>query len=330
MKRGKLIIFDREEEYARALLEHMRKKNFPVSDCMIITKEEILEEYLRDNRAELLIAAENEDPQYEHSGNINHMILLSEGRLVRENSQYPVIYKYQSMELILQEIISCYSSFGGDEIAFTYAAGHGKKIITVYSPSSGMARTMFAITLAKAYAEQKETLYLPFEAFPVENTLDEKGGMSDLIYYLKERSQHVGMKIQTMAHQNGKLSYIAPVSHFKDAAELSAPEYLSLVRELRENSPYEIIIIEAGHFDEHIMQLMAASDQVFLPYEEVGNQGMVFSGSGEAGRIHAFRKMLLEEGMENILGRMQAVPIPMADHDWNDCRERLAAEYADC
>ena len=57
---------------------------------------------------------------------------------------------------------------------------------------------------------------------------------------------------------------------------------------------------------------------------------MVFSGSGEAGRIHAFRKMLLEEGMENILGRMQAVPIPMADHDWNECRERLAAEYADC
>ncbi|MBR1758333.1 MAG: hypothetical protein IJ744_06355 [Lachnospiraceae bacterium] len=318
-----IVIYDKEEGYARGLLMQMERMHFPVSECVIITRLELLRQILK-RPIELLIATDDVEallPGHQ----IRCVVILSEGRAAHETSLFPSVYKYQSMEEVMNEILTIYSEIGGDAITLNYTNDDPKKIIVVYSPSSGLSRTMFAMALAKEYAKRVETLYLPFEAFTVENLMDGRGGMSDLIYYLREQSGQIGLRIQMMAHKEDHLSYLTPVGHYLDVNEATIKEFRYLVKELKENSPYDVCILEMGYFNRHVALLMNLCDQVYLPYENVSGEELLGTKVGEEKRVQAFHRALIHEGMSEVLQKMTAVPIPVDDVDWSQASEVLRA-----
>lgn len=307
-----IVIYDREAGYARGLLLQLERMHFPVSECVVLTKKELLVQVLR-RPVELLIAnAEVQELLEGHE--IRCTVLLTEGSSVREESRYPTVYKYQSMEHVMNEILTIYSEIGGDSITLNYTGGDAKKVIVVYSPSSGLSRSMFAMALAREYARTKETLYLPFEAFTAEQLADGRGGMSDLIYYLREQSGQIGLRIQTMAHKEGFLSYLSPVGHYLDVNEATGREFHYLVRELKENSPYEICVLEVGYFNHHVAQLMNLCDQIFLPFPQVAAEAEMPEGDR---RIQAFQRALMTEGLPQVIPKLTKVPIPVGEVDWS-------------
>ena len=76
------------------------------------------------------------------------VILLSEGNLPGKFTSYPTVYKYQSVETILREIMYYYSEQDNREL---YPAGVRKdnRVIGVYSPADANAKTQFALTLGQ-------------------------------------------------------------------------------------------------------------------------------------------------------------------------------------
>ncbi len=307
-----IVIYDREAGYARGLLLQMERMHFPVSECIVLTKKELLHKILK-RPVELLIAnAEVQDLLPGHE--IRCAVLLTEGSVAREESAYPAVYKYQSMETVMSEVLSIYAEVGGDAITLQYTGGSPKQVLVVYSPSSGLSRSMFAMALAKEYAKTRETLYLPFEAFTADQLVDGRGGMSDLIYYLREQSGQIGLRIQMMAHREGFLSYLSPVGHYLDVNEATGREFRYLVQELKENSPYEICVLEVGYFNHHVAQLMNYADQVYLPYPEM--EGPDGPEEGDR-RIQAFQRALLTEGLPQVMSKITRIPIPVGEVDWS-------------
>ena len=319
--REPIVIYSREEGYARGLLLQMSRMHFPISDCVILTKLELLKEMLK-RPVELLIAAE--DAQKLLPGRqVRCTVLLSEGKYTKEGSPFPCVYKYQSMEQVMSEVLAIYSEVVGNAISLNYTGDEKKKVIGVYSPSSGLSRTMFALALAREYARNWETLYLPFEAFSAETLLDSRGGMSDLIYYLREKSPQIGMRIQMMAHKEEQLSYLAPVGHYLDVNEATSADFRYLVRELRENSPYEVCILEIGYFNHHVASLMNECDEIYLPYEDMEDAlGEPEEGKGER-KVQAFHRAVMEEGMPQLFTKLIPIPIPVAKVDWSKASEAL-------
>ena len=315
-----IVIYDREAGYARGLLLQMERLKFPVSECVVLTRKELLEQVLR-RPVELLIA--NAEVQEMLAGKkIRCAVLLSEGNVLREGSPYPTVYKYQSMETVMNEILSIYSEIGGDAITLHYTGGDARKVIVVYSPSSGLSRSMFAMALAKEYAKTRETLYLPFEAFTAERLADGRGGMSDLIYYLREQSGQIGMRIQMMAHKEGFLSYLSPVGHYLDVNEATGKEFQYLIKELKENSPYEICVLEVGYFNHHVAQLMNRCDEIFLPYPQMPGEEDGESAEGDR-RVQAFQRALVTEGMPQVLAKIKRIPIPVGEVDWSRAEQAI-------
>ena len=114
------------------------------------------------------------------------MILLSEGSLPKELGRYPAVYKYQSVDNILREIMYYYSDQNGEE---EYYAGihRENRVIGVYAPSDGIRKNKFALTLGQILAEERSVLYLNLEE--CSGLSEILGGnhwnLSDLIYYLR-------------------------------------------------------------------------------------------------------------------------------------------------
>ena len=80
-----IVIYDKEEGYARGILTQMERMHFPVSECVIITRLELLRQILK-RPIELLIATDDVEallPGHQ----IRCVVILSEGRMAHETTQ---------------------------------------------------------------------------------------------------------------------------------------------------------------------------------------------------------------------------------------------------
>ena len=104
------------------------------------------------------------------------------------------------------------------------------------------------------------------------------------------------------------------MGHYLDVNEATGREFHYLVRELKENSPYEICVLEVGYFNHHVAQLMNLCDQIFLPFPQVAVEAEMPEGDR---RIQAFQRALMTEGLPQVIPKLTKVPIPVGEVDWS-------------
>ncbi|WP_343210210.1 hypothetical protein [Anaerolentibacter hominis] len=310
MKRGILAIFDYEEDYVNRFLEYVNRKKQFLLETRVFTDAKKLADYCAREFIDLLLTVDTDILAGLDRTRIGHVLVLSEGMWVREGSDYPVIYKFQSMEEIMRAILDFYGTFHADLPVLAAARSQKTRIYTVFSPEGGRERTIFSIALGQAYAKEKDTLYLNLNVFPSSDMENGNGGMSELIYYIKQRSSNLIVRLQSLVNRMDQLYYIAPVSHFKDLEELGARDYGMLIQELRQGGDYDVVIIEAGSFGESTIALMDLSDQVYIPY---GEEDAMTS-------IQVFQRTLAQEGLDSILAKLELIRFP----------HRRKAELEDC
>lgn len=101
----------------------------------------------------LLIAAE----WYESCQALIHQkctVILSEGSLVKEAEGCHAVYKYQSVENILRELMYYYSE-QNTEGMYIEESRKDNRVIGIFSPVSESNRTVFALTLGQILAESQ-------------------------------------------------------------------------------------------------------------------------------------------------------------------------------
>ena len=189
MKNTKLWIADPDLAYVQAFAEYVNLKKGYLFQVCACTDQTRMEQTPDGDETEILLITAKWYEAWKDVLQGKCVILLSEGNLPGKFTSYPTVYKYQSVETILREIMYYYSEQDNREL---YPAGVRKdnRVIGVYSPADANAKTQFALTLGQIVGETQHVLYLNMEECSGLTGLlgEHHWNMADLIYFLRQNS----------------------------------------------------------------------------------------------------------------------------------------------
>lgn len=128
-----MAVYDAEPLYAERLSDYVNRKDKGLFKARAFTSRERLETFARENHVDVLLTGENiKEVSMIRS---RQTIYLSEERPAeRQEGQEHKIYKYQSGDDILREVMDCYGEMPEAELVFR-SGGKAKRILGVYSPT---------------------------------------------------------------------------------------------------------------------------------------------------------------------------------------------------
>lgn len=314
MKQGILAILDYELDYANHLMDYFNRKDSRLLETIVFTNEQSLYEYTANNKIDLLLMNESMEIP-EKKANIREVLLFTEESIItkKREEEYTYIWKFQSAEQIWREIVKYYAKQCEEQEGMYISTGQDTtKIIGVFSPIGGSRASSFAIGLGQLLSRKSEVCYINMEAFSgllLENK--EEGGLSELIYYCKERKENMILYLKAMLYRMDGLFTIAPVSHYKDLLEFEPEDMHFLLQEIKKDGTFSYIIFDFGYFPKAFPSFLGECDKLFMTIteDEIGKQ-----------KIKQFYQILELEGLDELRAILRAIIVP------SDL-ERAAGDY---
>lgn len=286
-------------------MSYMKSKPQVVFDIMIFTDKTALTEYLKSNTAELLITCDEDIIARANEWKIDKYIKLLEERFPENKSEaleYQPVFKYQSTENIIKEMLS-YCSIGANalKINTTKSTGH---ILGVYSPIGRCGKTFFSMALAQLLGKNKRVLYLNLEEFSglFSGLLKKKVyGLSELLYIYRRSSDGFGDRLSQAICTLGSFDYIPPAQCPEDVAEVLSEEWVTFCNYLAEYTEYDYLVIDVGSLIKKPVYLLGIMNEIFVPYVE---------DDISEGKIREFTDNLKNMGRTDIPEAMVMLKVP--------------------
>lgn len=270
MKSTGLWIADPDDAYGKAFMEYVNLKESHLFHVRICTDREALIKALAGEEMEiLLIAAE----WYESCQALIHQkctVILSEGSLVKEAEGCHAVYKYQSVENILRELMYYYSE-QNTEGMYIEESRKDNRVIGIFSPVSESNQTVFALTLGQILAESQNVLYLNMEECSGmgEYMGESHWNISDLIYFLRQQNNAQFLyRLNSMVQKLDHLDYIPSCESYTDFHQIETEEWLELIRLIRARSSYDSVILDLGMAMGHETELLRQCDGIYVPVRQ--------------------------------------------------------------
>lgn len=307
MKKIKIAIGDAELEYgsrlAQFLLEHEQEK----CEVCVYTKGEILLSDLELDMPDVVLCTYPfystvlADQFSEQDRTSPIIILLNDGEIEDVGGNCRIIDKYQSAEEIVRRIYR-FLSEGRDMTSRGYSVN--RQILGVFAPWQQEISTLFALTLAQVLAKKQRVLYISLqECSGFERLLEEEYeyDLADVIAMIREKCDGAYTGIRSTLHRIGEADYIPPVSNPSNAVEINGEDICQLLKLLREQSDYEVVILETGGLSEGVYEALSECDSIYSPYHE--------------SRMQQCRRGQLEDrleagGHQRLTERMQYLKVP--------------------
>lgn len=277
MDRGNLLIMnkpknifavcDLEVEYACNFMEYLnQKRNIPF-EVQAFTGPEVLCDYAREHPVEILLISGKAMCDAVKDLKVGMLIILSEGVHNPELDQYPSVYKYQSSDNVIREILDCY---GSDKTLHPQTSILKKetKIIGIYSPVGRSQKTSFALTLGQILSKNRASLYLNMENFSGFQQIfhsDYEHTLSDLLYFLRQDHTNLIYKLSSMVQSLQNLDFIPPVISPMDIQCTSSEEWIKLFDLIAKESNYEFLILDIGDGVQNLFQILECCNRLYLP-----------------------------------------------------------------
>ncbi|EET60694.1 hypothetical protein BRYFOR_07156 [Marvinbryantia formatexigens DSM 14469] len=267
MKKQKFAILDMEETYAYNLMEYLSERQSVPFETMVFGSVESLRAYTQQSTLDLLLVSEKMMCADIRQMNIRRIMVLSEGEALREYGDCPAVYKYQSSESLVAEVMSCYARqeiMPQPEIALKRRV----QICGVYSPVSRCGKTCFALTLGQILAQRQPVLYLNLEDYSGFATLLERqtvSDISDVMYFLRQNRGNVVLKLNSAMQKLGGMDYLPPAPCSQDLREINLAEWIQLLNELVSFSSYETIILDIGQPVGEVFSLLSQCSVIYMP-----------------------------------------------------------------
>ena len=210
------------------------------------------------------------------------------------------IYKYQSGEDIIREVMNTYSA----EARLPAGRGNGScRCLAVYSPLGQCGKTSFALCLGIALAERERTLYLSLEEFSGLRALSGqecKRDISDLIYH-REKGNLGEAALAAVVHSFGALDWVPPVRYPEDLPRNGEEALGGLVSDLIAMPGYRFLVVDMGESRHLPGGILNLADRIFMPVRE---------DSVSVAKIREFTDYLKRVGREELLGRISKIRLP--------------------
>ena len=152
-------------EYARNFMEYLnQKRNIPF-EVHAFSSAEMFLEFAKNNETEILLISDKAMKEEIRRYPIRQIIILSEGVHSPVLDQYPAVYKYQSSEKVIREVMACYGVENGVDTSPALLPKKEMRIIGIYSPVGRTQKTSFALTMGQILAKERAVLYLNMESY---------------------------------------------------------------------------------------------------------------------------------------------------------------------
>lgn len=308
MRKLVFALFDLEG-YMEALSEYFGTKNFLI-ECRLFTQKDSLAGFLKEHTVDvLLLGQEVKISELSYLENVRNIIVLSEGSTVCEESEtdYPLLFKYQSAENILTEIFQAVGM--GEEEA---GEGLTEKDRTQFT---GIYRPYGQLPPREGFLRGKEgekTLWLDLELLSGASGTGAAGkreamrGMSELIFYLKQRNVKLAWKLQPLIQERGGIDYIGPVEDYRDLYSLNREDIDLLLTVLAKETGYEQVIFDVGYLSDSALYLLYCCNRVYMPQAQT---------SWEENQKNSLEYLLTREGLGEMAESIRYVPTDAQETD---------------
>lgn len=313
MKKQKFAILDMEETYAYNLMEYLSERQSVPFETMVFGSVESLRAYTQQSTLDLLLVSAKMMCEDIRKMDIRRIMVLSEGEASGGYGDCPAVYKYQSSESLVAEVMSYYAR---QEILLQpeISLKRQVRICGVYSPVSRCGKTCFALTLGQILARRQLVLYINLEDYSGFASLLERqtaSDISDVMYFLRQNRGNVILKLNSATQKLGGMDYLPPAPCSQDLREVSLTEWIQLLNELVSFSSYETIILDIGQPLGEVFSLLSQCSVIYMP---------VCDDIVSRAKIAQYENLLREMDYEEILEKSQKMVLPF-------CTPMMQGEY---
>ena len=264
-----IVLYDREEEYARLFSEYLkRQKELPWEIHTYTGIEELLDSEKTGEVTMLVVAESSYADRLEMLQPVCQAILNESGTL--RWHQFPNINKYQEAEGVWKELLELYVEAVGVRLPLL-CAEYKTKFIGIYSPVHRCLQSSFALTFAQLIAEKHPALYLNFEHYiGVMELLPERqnSDLADLLYFLAGDPDKFSLRMQTVIQKKGNLDYIPPMRNGQNLLEITLDEWRSLFQRIEELGKYEYVILDLSESIQGLFEVLQICTVIYTLTKE--------------------------------------------------------------
>ncbi len=271
--RKNCVIYDMDEQYAYRLMNYMRGKPGVPYEIMVFTDSDSLNDFLKNNEIEVFITNSEEVIRDVPKGNIHYILKLSEEELTgsfAESTEYHPIFKYQSTEMIIREMLSYCA--GEIYLAVNNLAKKMKgKVIGVYSPVGRCYKTAFSLAAANVLGKIGNVLYINLEEYTgLSNSLFQgnRTGLSEVMYMYRRSAAGLRQKLRDYICPLGKFDCILPVECPDDVTDILVEEWITFFQYLLDVSEYEFLVVDVGTIVKKPWCFFEMMSVIFMPEAE--------------------------------------------------------------
>ncbi|MDO4648354.1 MAG: hypothetical protein Q4B26_06860, partial [Eubacteriales bacterium] len=295
MKRKVFAVCDIEKEYALRLMNYLSQRHNIPFEIQVFTTVESLGEYTKNHEIELLLISDQAMVREVREMKIKKIILLSEGEMLPEGMQYPMVYKYQSTGSMLREVMSYYGEDTSGQTQGTVSWKNKTRFIGVYSPIHRCLKTSIALAMGQLSAVRAPTLFLTMDEYAgLEEWRGEPFGanLTDLLYYAKQKDSGLIHRMNGMIFSVNQLDMIPPVKTPWDLRSVQWEDWEVLFREISEGSNYETVILDMGSEVDDLYSLLKLCDLIYMP---------VLGDAMSEAKIRQYEKLLTELHADEVI-----------------------------
>lgn len=303
MKKSIFAVCDLDASYACSLMDYLNGKKTTPFEVQAFTNVESLQAYAREHPIEVLLISTRAMCNEIRELSVNRIIILSEGEPLQGLEEYPFVYKYQSSDQLLSEVLEYYAD--ADPQPYIGGASHRTRMYAVYSPVGRVRKTAFALALGEALAESSQVLYLNFEEFSGFEELfgvKYRTDISDLIYFSRQKEGGFIYRLNSVVQTFHGLQYVPPALSPADIRDVSGEEWIDFLREIDVYGEYDILILDLSAQVDELFQILRGCDRIYMPVlEDVVSQA----------KVSQYEKLMRMLDMEDILEKTKKLRLPV-------------------
>lgn len=295
----KIALFDDDDGYMSSFAGYLCKKCRNIVETRLFTDMEMLIGHMGGEMIDVLLASEDHIEKFrKYSDQIPQMVFLTERDHGEKESEFPMIFKYQAIPEIVKEIFTLMAE--NDKISY-HAEIISKRTVEMvcgYAPFGGGGVTEFLFQRAEEMSKQVKVLYVDLAEFYGFSYLERErcGGMSEVLFYLRQRKGKLALKLESILYKKGTLDCIFSVEDHRDLYSLTKEDMAEFLQVLIDQTEYEILFFDIGPMTEAGSFLMEHCHKLYMPMPK--NQI-------QSSKKDAFEKILSFSGRESILEKRE-------------------------
>ena len=94
------------------------------------------------------------------------------------------------------------------------------------------------------------------------------GNLGDVLYYTRQENSNFGLRLGMLVRKMDELNYIPPMPVSLDLKEVLWEEWEVLLKQIVEDSVYEVILLDVGECVQGLFQMLDLCDRIYMPILE--------------------------------------------------------------